>query len=72
MSDKYVVVINKDFKGKIISKRKDFMDLLLKALGDNEEVSDDLRDKFGTRIVEKYHGGNKVTFLNDGEIVFKE
>lgn len=72
MSEKYVFVVNKGFKGKIVSKRKDFMDLLIRVLGDNDDAVKELGDKFGTRKVANYNSSNSITILSDGEIEFKD
>jgi hypothetical protein len=71
-TDKYIIILRKDFKNNIISKRREFMDLLIKVLSDNDEATKEIHDKFGVKFATKYHNGNSVTILSDGEVEYKE
>jgi len=72
MAEKYILIVNKGFKGKLVTKRKEFMDLLIRVLGDSEEASNDMAEKFGTEIVGNYNSSNSITIMNDGEVTFKD
>lgn len=71
MSDKHIISINKDFKPLMIRQRKEFMDLLLRAVSNDEESVKKLNEKFGTKVITKLDPGNSMTILVDGEVAYK-
>jgi hypothetical protein len=69
--DRYFFQIKKDFKPLLIKKRKEFMELLLRTLSDDEEATKDLNFKFGTTLVTKIDNGNDMSIFVDGERIYK-
>jgi hypothetical protein len=69
--DNYFIRVKKDFKPIMVRKRKEFMELLLKALSDDKEAASQLANRFGTKLVAETANGSTVSLLVDGELAFK-
>jgi hypothetical protein len=66
--------INTEFKSIILRRRKEFMELVLKCLNDDEPNTlnvNELFQRFGTRLVTTYNKGSKVAIMLDGDLIFK-
>ena len=71
MYDRYFIQLRKDFKPVMVRKRKEFMELLLKAMSEDEEAVKELSHKFGVTLVTKITNGNSVNIFVDGESIYK-
>lgn len=75
MYDRFYLEIKKTSKANLIRKRKEFMELLIKTLSDDDESSDaaasELNSKFGTKVIAKTNNGNTTKMFVDGVEEFR-
>lgn len=69
--DRYYIEIKREAKPVLIRNRKDFMALLIKALGDDEESTKELNQRFGTKLISKSANGSTVSVIVDGELEYR-
>lgn len=70
MSKRILFEFNKDFRTSLVRRRKEFMELMIKAMaGDQESITKLLG--FGVKIVTEYDSGTTVSVFQDGERVYK-
>lgn len=69
--DRYFFMVKKSFRPTMIRQRKQFMDLFMKAMVDDQEAIDTLYSKYGVKLMSQTVEGSDVTLIVDGEPAYK-